>query len=472
MENMNKLIAKCVRRCFVVAAAVSLLASCSKDEAPWLSLGSGAILVMAPGAAGTLRFTASDIVSVSVTDIPDGWTITADMTTMTLTAQAPATIGGEEGAESGSATVNGRTTEGGTVTRKLYVSVAKAADLTSVQSNCFIVSAPNTNYTFDAMTKGENAGSIAAGDVRVIWQTETELIRYFGFENGKFSFYVGTADDGGVKEGNVLVGAYDASDALLWTWHIWIVNAEDVEEQIYANGKTFMSLNLGALGNTNATNAEILASFGLFYQWGRRVPFVGPSTYDAARGVDHSMYDSGGIRVELEYVKSDAGTGTQEYAATHPLSFILGVEESAYDWLYTAHSDALWGTAKTVNDPCPKGWRVPSEADFAGLEIVDKAAGTVPMYGWNLTDGSATAFYPGAGFRPYLTGRIQNLYNPVSGVDVPKPWMGYYWTTGTDALNASAMTFWLDASDVARSGFEPSSPYYRANGMQIRCVKE
>ncbi len=457
---------------FAVAAAAGLLASCSKDDAPWLSLGSGAILVKTPGGTGSLRFTASDIVSVGVTDVPEGWTITADMTTMTLTAQAPAQTGEGEGAESGSATVNGRTAAGGIVTQKLFVSVAHAADLTSVQSNCFVVSAPNTNYTFDATVKGENAGSIDTRDVRLIWQTETELIRYFGFENGKFSFYVGTADGGGVKEGNVLLGAFDAAGALLWTWHVWIVDADDVQEQTYANGKTFMSLNLGALGNSNATNTEILDSFGLFYQWGRRTPFVGPSTFDAARGADHAMYNVDGTRITLEYVPSDAGTGTQEYAASHPLSYILGVEASAYDWLHAAHSDTLWGDAKTENDPCPKGWRVPSENDFAGLEIVDKAAGTESMYGWSVTDGTVTAFYPAAGFRPYLTGKIQNVYNPVSGVEVPKPWMGYYWTAGTDALNASAMTLWFDASDVAKSGFEPSSPYRRADGMQIRCVKE
>ena len=468
---MDNLIVKCVRRCLAVVVAAAIFASCGKDDAPWLSLGPGAILVKTPGGTGTLGFTASDIMSVSVTDIPEGWTLTADMATMTLTAQAPAKIGDGEGAESGTATVIGRAPDGVAVTQELFVSVADAVDLGSVQSNCFIVSQPNTNYTFDAMTKGESGGPIATHDVRIVWQTETELIRYCEFANGKYSFYVG-AEDGGVKEGNVLVGAYDAAGALLWTWHIWIVDADDVGEQTYANGKTFMSLNLGALGNTNATNDEILASFGLFYQWGRRVPFVGPASYDAARGTDHAMYDADGIRVTIEYVRSDAGTGTADYASSHPLSFILGVEESAYDWLYAAHSDELWGRTKTENDPCPKGWRVPSAEDFAGLEIVDKAAGTEAMYGWTLTDGTATAFYPAAGFRTYLTGGIQNLYSPETGVEVPKPWMGYYWTSGTDALDASAMTFWFDASDAARSGFEPSSPYHRAGGMQIRCVKE
>lgn len=470
---MNKLIVRSAKWCFVLAAATLLAGSCSKDESPWLSLGEGAILVDGPGRTGTLEFTASGVQSISLAKVPEGWTITADMASMTLSATAPAELDGAgEAVQSGTATVTGHTVSGTTVTQKLYVSVVKVADLGAVQSNCFLVSQPNTNYSFDAMIKGENAGPIDTHEVRIIWQTVTELIQYPRLENGKFSFYAGADEDGGIKEGNALLGAYDAAGVLLWTWHIWMVDANDVKEQTYANGKTFMSLNLGALGNTNATQAEILESFGLFYQWGRKTPFVGPNTFDAAKGTDHTIYNASGVKVAIDYVKSDAATGTQSFAAANPLTYLLGVEESAYDWLFAEHPATLWSDAKTVNDPCPKGWRVPSKSDFAGLEIIDKAAGTVGQYGWTLTDGTAVAFYPGAGFRPYLNGKIQNVYNPVSGVEVPKPWMGYYWTAGTEGMQGAAMTFWFDAADAEQSGIQSPVSYHRADGMQVRCVKE
>lgn len=32
-----------------------------------------------------------------------------------------------------------------------------------------------------------------------------------------------------------------------------------------------------------------------------------------------------------------------EYAIAYPMSFILGVEESGYDWLYSDHDNELWG---------------------------------------------------------------------------------------------------------------------------------
>ena len=67
---MDNLFVKCVRRCLAVVVAAAIFAACGKDDAPWLSLGPGAILVKTPGGTGTLGFTASDIMSVSVTDIP------------------------------------------------------------------------------------------------------------------------------------------------------------------------------------------------------------------------------------------------------------------------------------------------------------------------------------------------------------------------------------------------------------------
>ncbi|MEG2366471.1 MAG: FISUMP domain-containing protein, partial [Alistipes sp.] len=156
----------------------------------------------------------------------------------------------------------------------------------------------------------------------------------------------------------------------------------------------------------------------------------------------------------------------------HPLSFILGVEASAYDWLYTTHSETLWSATKNLNDPCPKCWTVPSKNDFAGLTIADKASGTEKQFGWKLTDGTTNAYYPAAGFRTYLKGHIQNVYNPISGVDVPKPWVGYYWTNGSETTRSMAMYFWLNAADIQQSGIEIAVPQYRANGMQIRCVKQ
>ncbi len=469
--NLRRLISGAGMRCMGLALLGAMLVGCKKDDEPTLSLGPGAIMLETAGESGTLRFTATNTIRISVINIPDGWEITADLGSMTLTAKAPADLDAAGVDRSGTATVIAYSAES-SATAKLFVSVTRRAELDDSLANCMVVTTPETYYSFDAMTRGEAGGALDTYDVRVIWQTSEDLIRYGAFESGRYSFYIGSDDDGGITEGNALIGAYGAGDELLWSWHVWVVDADDVQEETYANGRTFMSLNLGALGNANGTTEQVLHSYGMFYQWGRRTPFAGPATYDAAKAEDAMLYNGYGVESSLEYVASTAETGTVAYAEAHPMTFVLGTEESAYDWCYSSRSDNLWGASKTEHDPCPKGWRVPTQEELSGLDIVDRSADAAMQYGWTLTDGTVQSFYPAAGFRTYLTGKVQNLYNPVSGVEVPMPWMGYYWSSGTEAAQAVALTFWYDASDPMQSGIHTASPYHRANGMQIRCVRE
>lgn len=107
-------------------------------------------------------------------------------------------------------------------------------------------------------------------------------------ENGKASFYIGadTEDSNKILKGNAVIGAYDANDELIWSWHVWATDYDPEGENgsVELNGYTMMTRNLGALANGNATTSEILASYGLYYQWGRKDPFIGPSTYKISSG--------------------------------------------------------------------------------------------------------------------------------------------------------------------------------------------
>lgn len=163
---------------------------------------------------------------------------------------------------------------------------------------------------------------------------------------------------------------------------------------------------------------NILASYGLYYQWGRKDPFIGPSSYNAANGASASMYNGGGSRVYLRTAASSAETGTVAYAVQHPLTFITGVSGSENDWLWSAHSDDLWSASeKSAYDPCPYGWRVAPSAVFDGLKLVGApTAADADKYGWGLTDperGTSSLFI-GAGRRRYDNSTILNVYNPVT----------------------------------------------------------
>ena len=413
----------------LVLLAAAAAVSCSKDkDAGKLAFDRPAVFLQ-PGGTATVGFSSTDIKSYSISSKPVGWddAIVLDEGAMSVGSPLPPsskTMPGRtkeprkrKGGTVGNADPRGNLFRGKRVTATLFVSVSKTVDMSDRPANSYLVNGRECNFTFDAMHKGDGQSALATASVDIVWQSKTNLIQYLSLDDGKVSFYVGADEDEDdrIDEGNALIGAYDADGTLIWSWHVWAADYDPDADggSVVFNGYTMMNRNLGALANGNETTDEILASYGLYYQWGRKDPFIGPSTYRADNGSSASMYNAKSGTVKLESVESDAETGTADYAVQHPLEYITGTADSDYDWAWS-HDGALWGESKTVNDPCPYGWRVaPSEA-FEGLTISGTpAAADYDKFGWTLTDGTSQSFFVGAGRRRYDNGTILNIYNPV-----------------------------------------------------------
>lgn len=429
----------------------------------------------------TVSFSTENISTVEVVSKPNGWTVEADFAKRTLTITSPevspTTEEEEEGISlSGNITVRGTSVSKDTDVATMFVAIAGDIDLSSTRSNSYIVSDKVTNYHFDATKRGETTETLNIARAGILWQSSNGLLDNLVFADGKISFFVDKDEEEELVEGNALIGAYDANGDVIWSWHIWVVEKATAEKTITVGGKTFMSVNLGAFMSANESEEDILASYGLYYQWGRKDPFVGPLKYNAAGADNASMYSGKGDAVSVIYAESTGVIGTQNYAVAHPLTFILGLSETKNDWLYSEHLTTLWSEVKSINDPCPKGWRVPSNSELAPLQIKDENEGTEGSFGWDLTDGTTSSFFVGAGRRVYTTGHIQNIYIPRSVS--AQPWEGMYWTLDSESEAKSSALFFFYNTDynvdtenlLPRGGIE-SVAHYRANGMQIRCVK-
>lgn len=485
-----------VRWMSLVAAAAVLAVSCSKDKPKGsLSFNAPAAYLRA-GQKLTVGFSASSNIAASsyyISQKPEGWDDPViDASARTVSITAPESF--DDGTvRSGSVVLTGAPGGGPIASATLFVGVVDGIALDDPANgggpaNSYLVSKPETYYTFDALHKGDGSTPLATARVDILWQSVSGLVNYVDFRNGDVSFFVGADDDGELQEGNALLGAYDAAGTLLWSWHLWVTgyDPDDADRTVTFNGYRMMDRNLGALDNRNGSAEEILASYGLYYQWGRKDPFIGPSTYQASRGASAKMYDGSGKTVTTEFVLSDAATGTTEYAQQHPLTFLL-TEKQDGDWLVTGSSSSQWSDTKSVNDPCPAGWRVAPAAAFDGLAIVeditaqDAAARYDDSYGWTLERNGVSSLFIGAGYRTYLDGKISNIYDnlPVptalasrnEAIDL-QPWVGYYWTTGTQQGLGTTFYFWFDKSDPAQSGVLYAKAMGRANGMQVRCVRE
>lgn len=466
----------------VVLLTAVLFAACSKDkDSGTLVLDAPALFLDDLGMSATIGFSAANVVSLSATDQPLGWEKPViDLAARTITVTAPTVIDADH-VESGSIVLTGYTPEGSVVGASLFVGVVPTGDLKSRPANSYLITSGNVRYLFDATAQGGITGKNATATIGVIWQTATNLIQYIDCKQGVGSFYIGQSDEK-VKEGNALLGGYDASGNLLWSWHIWATDFDADAQALAYPGYTVMSRNLGALKSDNSTTENVLASFGLYYQWGRKDPFVGPHTYNAEKGSSAAMYNGAGSRVYLTTLAADTGTGTIDFATKNPLTFIGGVSDTEYDWLTpsiaSVITEPLWSAQKTVYDPCPYGWRVADLATFDNLTIkedLSKPFGDYyQKYGWTLVRDGVESLYMGAGRRIYTNATIQNAYFPDTRNEAMEgqPWVGYYWTTATGAVGrAKTLYFYFDKSDVAASAVRNDSEQYRANGMQVRCVK-
>jgi uncharacterized protein (TIGR02145 family) len=135
--------------------------------------------------------------------------------------------------------------------------------------------------------------------------------------------------------------------------------------------------------------------------------------------------------------------------------------------LYQWNRRQSWGTAgevlgwdssvpsnvwSTYNDPCPQGWRVPTQAEFIALGssiwtiqngVRGRLYGTAPYQ----------IFLPAAGFRNRI-GALNSI-----GTD------GFYWSS-TPMSGENARSLWFS------SGYSDVGHNYRVYGFSVRCVAE
>ena len=224
-------------------------------------------------------------------------------------------------------------------------------------ANCYIVT-HSGNFSFPTV-KGNSSEALASvASVELVWETfgtsETPtvgaLVSKLAYKDGVITF---TASD---RKGNALIAAKNKSGEILWNWHIWLTDKP--KEQVYLNNAgTLMDRNLGA---TSATPGDV-CSLGLLYQWGRKDPFL---SADQINPGDPSLNikKAASTITWPDPVLSDANVGTIEYTITHPTTFIMS-QGSVLDWYYNDENtteDSRWQDSKTIYDPCPAGWRVPT----------------------------------------------------------------------------------------------------------------
>jgi uncharacterized protein (TIGR02145 family) len=186
---------------------------------------------------------------------------------------------------------------------------------------------------------------------------------------------------------------------------------------VESSGRCWLDRNLGA--TAVATSSTHASSYGDLFQWGR-----------VADG--HQIRTSG-------------TTNTLSTSNTPGHSNFIKNKNSPYDWRNPGNSN-LWQGVSGINNPCPSGWRIPTEEEW-----------TTECLSWN-NQYSVGAFasplkLPLAGERTYGDAWLYGVGNN-----------GIYWASSAGSMYSRALSFSSNHSSVGTS--------YRATGLSVRCIKD
>jgi uncharacterized protein (TIGR02145 family) len=223
--------------------------------------------------------------------------------------------------------------------------------------------------------------------------------------------------DGSKNTGN---GVDDRGKILTKPWTYGTVST--------ATGRVWMDQNLGA--TRVATSSTDAAAYGDYYQWGR--PPDGHQT---------------------KYLTNNNSTGfTNTRSATAVPSTDLWIQpiDASNDWLSTP-DNTLWTGANPATNPCPAGFRIPTEAEWSAENIANVGA-TFQTNGLKLT----------------LPGMLTNFSSGGASYTAKGSYGQYLTQTAyTTSPNGGARYFGVNGSNQA--WFDQN--YTKSNGMSVRCIQ-
>ncbi|ODT51725.1 MAG: hypothetical protein BGP01_08050 [Paludibacter sp. 47-17] len=291
---------------------------------------------------------------------------------------------------------------------------------------------------------GNQIGATDALSVVLVWMDNMDVIDTV--------FTHGAGADGkvvvmaGNVEGNAVV-AVKVNNQIKWSWHIWVTQgAKNMGTITMPSGSVLMDRNLGA---TSKTISEI-GAVGVQFQFGRKDPFTASASFGTPSEL--LLYDLKGANPAISTV---AGPKDLAFVTANPHTFVKS------QWVDWCNEDVRtwWANeagTKTIYDPCPEGWRVPSIDAYAG--ITDEHFDKTVQGGHNFTYNGQSNFFAYTGYRE-VEGAMDATAN-----------YGTMWVNS--AIPGAAGTGAALSPSFGVGGTAAVNGAPRARALSIRCIKE
>lgn len=352
----------------------------------------------------------------------------------------------------------------------------------------------------------------------IIWQDEPELITDVGIIGSGTDTYVKfNVPKEHITQGNALIGVKVKADGkIAWSWHIWITDAnltsckygptstqstqyysaplnigwcDGKANRQYASRTCQIKFTQTGSNPSNTATATITQSGTTenntatggnspFYQWGRKDPLAATTgtKVDGWGGTDKTYYYASGYSYSHVSTKQTIGSAIQN--PTKHYSNGGGDDWWKVNWCSTDWFN-LWSSTlngygrtqyadaktKTIYDPSPVGFRVPSVDVY---ETLDASSGAYFTYSnasdpWGRTYTPSGLFYPSGGQRAASDGEPGN-----------NGYLGMYWSSQVygDSKGYCGHNLYFNTTSSGIWTWTGSAAKEFANGFPVRPVKE
>lgn len=259
---------------------------------------------------------------------------------------------------------------------------------------------------------GVDAGKgLTVTSAELIWQDADGLITNVSIDEDYLKFTVGT-----FYPGNALIAVKDGSGTILWSWHIWATTETLENTTTVATGSHNYAVSPVNLGWV-PTGRDGKQGYCPYYQWGRKEPFI-PSTGNGST-TNHTVYDINGSTITgISYSNSSVtmGVNIQNPTTFYYNTTTYGPTNVTYYNKWDAQNKntniVTTATKKTVYDPCPPGFCVPTSNLFTFMSNSYRKMTEYDSDGavFNTNTTGDDLWWPFLNYRDYSNGSLNSPY--------------------------------------------------------------
>ena len=283
--------------------------------------------------------------------------------------------------------------------------------------------------------KDESNNDIVVSTAELLWQDAEGLITKVGIIGNYLTLTVGK--DATTQQGNALVAAKDAGGKIVWSWHIWVTKETFADATL-----TTVTTGTGTLGTDYQvykvtpvnlgwvpTGGDGKQGYNTYYQWGRKDPFK-------AQGAptEQTVYDIDGTAITgmtyTNYTSITIGDNIQNPTTFYYNSGTNSPCGTQYYNMWDAQQgeqtpavlkNITTATVKTVYDPCPAGFCVPTSNLFSfmgnGVDVATDVQerndtdwdNTNKGKTWKQATTGPDLYFPAVGYRNHTDGTFTEV---------------------------------------------------------------